>query len=191
MKKERKTIWIACVILLTVLFISQTLAFFSTSVDTENIITFGNLKLKINETTLNAQGEEVAFSPEEKGNISKNNRQSRIVRIENTGRQPVFVRVNLSVAGTKQDGSEIENADALAEYILNENDWIYQDGWYYYREILEPGSETKELLTEVIFNIDGISSRYPGGEFDLDISAQGVQSKNNEGDVLSATGWPQ
>lgn len=192
MKKERKHIWIAGAILLTVLAISWTLAFFTTNVDTENKIRFGRLDLKIHETTLDGAGEEVAYSPEEHpANISKNSRQSRIVRVENTGSQPMYVRVNLGISGEDRDGKKIEYADALAKYTLNREDWLYQDGWYYYRDVLEPGSKTKELMTEVIFDIEKIGSRYPGGKFDLDISAQGVQSKNNETDVLAVKGWPE
>lgn len=191
MKKERKNIWIAGAVMLTALAVSQTLAFFTTSVDTENIIQFGDLGIRINETTLDAQGEEVAYSPGESANISRNSRQSRIVRVENTGGQPTYVRVDLGIKGTDKDGNEIKNADALAGYTLNDEDWLYQDGWYYYREALEPGSETEELLTEVIFDIDEISSLYPGGNFDLNVSAQGVQSRNNEDNVLAARGWPE
>ena len=103
----------------------------------------------------------------------------------------MYVRVDLGIKGTDKDGNEIKNADALAGYTLNDEDWLYQDGWYYYREALEPGSETEELLTEVIFDIDEISSLYPGGNFDLNVSAQGVQSRNNEDNVLAARGWPE
>lgn len=192
MKKERKLIWIACATLLAVLGLSQTLAFFTTNVDSENLITFGNLDLKINETTLDNQGEEVAYSPDEKVNLSRNSHLSRIIRLENTGSQPMYVRVDLSITGQDKDGGEIKNADALAEYTLNEDDWVYKDGWYYYKDILEPGSESKELMTEIIFDINEISSLYPGGDFDLDVSAQGVQSKNNENEnVLLVTGWPE
>lgn len=192
MKKERKLIWIACATLLAVLGLSQTLAFFTTNVDTENLITFGKLDLKINETTLDKQGEEVAYSPDEKVNLSRNSYLSRIIRLENTGSQPMYVRVDLSITGQDKDGGEIKNADALAEYTLNEDDWVYKDGWYYYKDILEPGSESKELMTEIIFDINEISSLYPGGDFDLDVSAQGVQSKNNENEnVLLVTGWPE
>lgn len=193
MSTRKRNIWIACALLFTVIAISQSLAFLTTNVDTENKITFGNLDLKIRETTLNENGEEIAYSPDETENISKKSTQSRIVRVENTGRQPMYVRVALDLTGTDSDGGKInDDVDALAQYNLNEEDWIYQNGWYYYKDILEPGSKTEELMTEVVFDINTMSSRYPGGVFDLDIKGQGVQSKNNEAeDVLAVKGWPE
>ena len=103
----------------------------------------------------------------------------------------MFVRVSLDMEGTDRNGEMIDNADALAGYTWNQTDWTYSDGWYYYKRVLEPGSETKELMTEVMFDIDRISAEYPGGNFKLDISAQGVQSKNNEDEALKAVGWPR
>ena len=191
MKKERKNIFIACAMVFLALAISQSLAFHTVNVDTESIVTFGNLGLKIHETMLDENNREIPYSPEYSTPLTRDGSQSRIVRVENTGRQPMFVRVSLDMEGTDKNGETIDNADALAGYAWNQTDWTYSDGWYYYKRVLEPGSETKELMTEVMFDIDRISAEYPGGNFKLDISAQGVQSKNNEDEALKAVGWPR
>lgn len=191
MAKSRRNTIIACIILLAVFAIARSLAFTTASVDTKSFVTFGNLALKINETMLGEDGEEIPYTPENDVPLARKSNVSRIVRVENTGRQPMFVRVALDMQGTDQDGGEIENANALAEYALNEEDWTYRDGWYYYNAILVPGSETTELMTEVMFDINKITTDYPDGTLDLDILAQGVQSKNNEDNALDARGWPQ
>lgn len=189
-KTGRNTI-IACIILLAVLAIARSLAFTTASVDTESIVTFGNLALEINETMLGEDGKEIPYTPDNDVPLARQSKVSRIVRVENTGRQPMFVRVALDMQVTDKDSGETADANALAEYALNEEDWTYDDGWYYYDAILEPGSETKELMTEVMFYINEIATDYPGGSLDLDIQAQGVQSKNNGEKALTAQGWPQ
>lgn len=191
MAKNKRNVIIACMILLAVFAVTRSLAFRTVSVDTESIITFGNLALEIRETTLDEHGDEIPYVPEDDAALAKKSNASRIVRVENTGRQPMFVRVALEMRGKDRDGGEIKEADALAEYALNEKDWTYDDGWYYYNALLEPGRETTELMTEVMFDIDRITQRYPGGNFDLDIRAQGVQSRNNGDNALDALGWPR
>lgn len=191
MAKNRRNTIIACIGLLAVFAIARSLTFTTVSVDTESTVTFGNLALQINETMLDEEGEEIPCTLENAVPLARKSDVSRIVRVENTGRQPMFVRVALDMQGEDQEGGEIENANALAEYALNEEDWTYRDGWYYYNALLEPGRETEALMTEVMFDINKITADYPGGNFDLDILAQGVQSRNNADNALDAQGWPQ
>lgn len=62
MKKERKNIFIACAMVFLALAISQSLAFHTVNVDTESIVTFGNLGLKIHETMLDENNREIPYS---------------------------------------------------------------------------------------------------------------------------------
>ncbi len=191
MSNKKKNVIISLIILLCVIGISQTLAYTTSSVETENIITFGNLKLKIVETVLNETGEEIPFSPEEPVDITKKESVSRIVKVENVGQQPMFVRVELNITGTDKDGNTVESAKELADYNINEEYWLYDNGWYYYTGILEPGTQSEELITEVMFDTNQITNNYPGGSFHLEINAQAVQSKNNGTNVIEASGWPE
>ena len=192
MKKRKTTILIAFAAVLAILGITCSLAFYVASTDTRNLITFGNLELKINETELDSQGNEIAFDASKKVKLNKKNQLSRIIRFENIGDEPMYIRACLSLPGVDMNGRPLGELDEVTAYTLNENDWIYKDGWYYYKEVLEPESESEALITGVEFDINQISSRYNGGDFDLDVYVQGVQSKNNEHtDILSVKGWPE
>lgn len=192
MSKKKKTILIAFAAALAILGASCTFAFITASLDTKNSITFGNLDLKINETELDSSGNEVEYNTDEMVKLNSNNQLSRIIRIENIGNEPMYVRASLSLAGVDMNGKPLAGIDEVTAYTLNDNDWIYKDGWYYYKEILEPESESEALITGVEFDINQISSRYNGGDFDLDVHVQGVQSKNNDSvDIFSVQGWPE
>lgn len=192
MRKRKITILIAFAAVLVILGITCSLAFYMVSTDTRNIITFGNLDLKINETELDSAGNEIPFDAEEKVKLNKENKLSRIIRFENICDEPMYVRAYLSLAGVDMNGRSLDGINEVTAYTLNENDWIYKDGWYYYKEILEPKCKSTALITGIEFDINQISSRYNGGDFYLDVYVQGVQSKNNEHeDILSVNGWPE
>lgn len=188
---KKKLIWIAAASVLLLCCAAPTIAFITRQTTTDNIITFGNVRLQLHETMLNEDNQEVAVQEEAKTDITHNNTLSRIVRVENLGEQPIYLRVALSMSGTEEDGTPFQ-ADDFVSYQLNEEDWYYEDGWYYYKTELAPHVTSEELMTQVIFNnISEITEKYPGSEFKLDIDAQGVQSKNNGDDVSQAAGWPE
>lgn len=188
---KKKITWIAAASVLLMCCAAPTIAFLTKQTETDNVITFGNVRLQLHETTLNEDRQEVEFEEETQTDITHTDRLSRIVRVENIGSQPVYLRVALSMSGIEEDGTTFK-ADDYVSYQLNEKDWIYDDGWYYYKTELAPDLTTEELMTEVIFNdINEITEKYPGSEFKLNIDAQGVQSKNNGEDVTKAQGWPE
>ena len=167
-----------------------TTAFFTSQVVTDNILTFGDLKLAIRQTTLGPSGSEVPVSQGSSFNITTQNTVSRILRVENVGSHPMYVRVAIHMEGSTAQGSTFD-ASAMVSYQLNEDAWLYQDGWYYYKQPLAPDETTEELMTQVIFaDISTISQQYPGSRFDMQVDAQAVQSENNAPDALSASGWP-
>lgn len=190
---KKKLTWIAAASVLLMCCAAPTIAFLTKQKETDNIITFGNVRLQLHETTLDQNNQEVAFDENAQADITHNNTLSRIVRVENVGSQPIYLRVALSMSGTSEEGTTFQ-ADDYVSYALNDEDWTYndEDGWYYYNTELAPDITSEELMTEVIFtNINEITSKYPGSEFKLNIDAQGVQSKNNGSDVTKAQGWPE
>ena len=190
----KKRIIPLCIFLAAVLALcltAATTAFLTRQTTADNILTFGSLQLALRQTTLNSHGEEVPVAQDSTFDITSHSAVSRILRVENTGEHPMYFRVALHMAGTTADGKTFDTRD-LVSYQLNEADWVYRDGWYYYKQILTPHETTNALMTQVIFqDINSITQTYPGSQFDLDVDAQAVQSENNTTDVLSATGWPE
>lgn len=182
---NKLNIRIALLLLILLSLVSITTAFFTKSIETNNVITFGSVNIKLHESYIDENGEEVPFDTTKKENINDDYTKERLLRVENVGKHPVYVRLYLSfseVEGEPLEGAQIE---AESDY------WIYENGWFYYTEILEPGIKTKELVTNVSFDIDMITTRHPNNTLTLNAEAQGVQSENNMLNVLEVTGWPE
>lgn len=74
------------------------------------------------------------------------------VNVENTGPTPVAVRVNVtfSTADMKK----------VSELDINTEDWEErEDGYYYYKQVLDVGASTNPLFNKVIFSSDATSAQ--------------------------------
>lgn len=179
---KRKILLIFVVVLLIALASTGT---YSNSVYTQkvtNVITSGSVDFKIHEFT--AAGE--AY-PSEPVVIMPGDVVSKQVMVENTGNSPAFLRVKLT-PGVNDD--KLSAADCI-QMDINHTHWTYQDGYYYYNQILQPGQTTPALLTQVTFVGDKITNAYLGKMFSLDVAVQAVQSENNGAEPLKAQGWPE
>ncbi len=188
--KKKRMIWIALILMLCLGTAVLSAAFIRRQLTAENLISFGSVNLKLHETFINEQGIEEEFDAGTETDITYDAIQNRIFRVENTGKNPIFVRVSFELCGEDGEGNPFEAQDYM-NIELKKNDWVYHDGWYYYQDILEPNTETKELITDIIFNIEEITSNHPGSRYELQIDAQGVQSENNSENALQAAGWPE
>lgn len=188
MKKNENRSLILSLLVCILLTAPLTMAFTTREIETENVVTFGNLKMEILETELTQTGEERVFNPDESTRL-RSDQVSRIVRVKNVCKEPMYVRISLSMEGWDEEGEIIPDAEELAAYEINEEDWVCRDGWYYYKQVLEPQLTSEKLMTEIEFDTDAITSDYPSGEFELKVAAQAVQAKNNAENVLEAKGW--
>ncbi len=148
------------------------------------------MNLKLHETFINEQGMEETFDTSITTDVTYDAVQNRIFRVENTGRHPIYVRLSFLLEGEDSEGESFETKQYINVEAENDN-WEYRDGWYYYKAVLEPDTTTKELITDVIFDINEITANYPGSNYELHVSAQGVQSENNTSSALQAVGWPE
>jgi len=187
---DKKTyIVVILLIIASMCLITTTIAFITRSIIAENIITFGNLKMQLIETTLDENNVEREVVNNEILDITNHSNVSRIVKIKNMGNHEFFARISLGIIGIDENNEEF-NANKLVSYNLNTEDWVYRDGWYYYKKIIKGNETTSNLITEINFDINNITINYPGGKFKFDINAEVVQAENNANDVLDAVGWP-
>lgn len=167
-------------------FLSQgSLAYYSTAGIAENVVTSGEIKLMIRETT--DQG--TAF-PEEGVYIMPGDVVSKEVSIENICRHPFYLRVKI-VYGI--DSKELEAEDCF-KLNINEKYWKESNGWYYYQGIVGVGEITPPVFSHVEIVGSKVDNSYIGKTLTLSVRAQGVQSENhpvkdNRYDLL--TGWPK
>lgn len=161
-----------------------TLAYFTTTVTADNVVTAGDMKLEIHDK--NSKGE--AFTSE--GMIvMPGDKIDEIVTVENTGNHPMYLRVKVT-KGVNDEvlADNVENC--LKIDIANPDEWTFKDGYYYYQDVLKAGEATPPLFENVEIVGMQVDNRYIGKNFNLKISAYAVQSENNGGTVWDAFGWP-
>ena len=166
-------------------FMSQgTLAYYSTVGRATNVVTSGNIRFIIHETT--DQGTEFA---KEGVYIVPGDIVSKRVSIQSDSEHPFYLRVKL-VYGVN---SEELTAEDCFKLNINEEHWELHDGWYYYKNVVEPGQTTPHVFSHVEMVGSKISTSYIGKTLTLTVKAQAVQSENNpieDGKTYTASGWP-
>lgn len=164
-----------------------TMAYFTSESTATNVITTGSVGVEIKETSADKSGEEIPFtSPAE---VMPGGGISKIVRVENTGNQPAFIRVSLTYKALTEEGEATDSPNEFISPDIDEEMWIEKDGFYYYKDIVGPGKETEPLFTEVVFSPQ-MGNEYMNARFILDVKAQGVQSANNGFSSTEAVGFP-
>ena len=205
---QKHTLTLAALSLAALLCICGALAYTVGTAPADNVISFGSVKVRVCEYTLDGQGREVPFESDVRGEYPETKASSdgisRIVRLQNAGAQPEYVRARLSMKAVAPDGF---SSDASNNAVFNVHDdpgaaWVDGgDGWYYYRGStarggqLEPGAATENLMESLRFTGDFHDAAH-GGRYKLEIEAQAVQAKNQNTDdaaldVLDVAGWPE
>lgn len=170
--------------MLVCLLTQPALAFYTTVGTATNVVTSGNITMRIKETT--DQGN--AF-PTEGVYVIPGDIVSKVVTVENICEHPFYLRVKL-VYGI--DSQELPYEDCFKLNINTEN-WTLHDGWYYYTGILQPGEETPYVFSHVEIVGSKVDTSYIGKTLQLTVLAQAVQSENNpikNNDTTTASGWP-
>ncbi len=164
---------------------TSSLAYYQAIGTSTNIVTSGNIELIIHETT--DQGTEF---PKEGVYVVPGDVVSKEVTIENNCDHPFFLRVKM-VNGI--NSNELSSADCF-KLNIDENYWVLHDGWYYYKEIVQPYETTEKVFSHVEIVGSKITTDYIGKTLTLKVKAQAVQSENNpltDGNVYTASGWPK
>ena len=185
-KIKLKITVIALVAMVITMMGQASLAYYSTVGKATNVVTSGNLRLIIHEKT--DQGKEF---PREGVYIVPGDIVSKEVMVENDCEHPFYLRVKI-VYGVNAE--ELSSEDCF-KLNINETDWIlHEDGWYYYKGIVEPNQTTPKIFSHVEMVGSKIDNRYIGKTLTLTVKAQAVQSENNpitDGNTYTASGWPK
>lgn len=151
---------------------------------TENIISSGEISVKLLNKTKN--GDDM---PELITHIVPGDTLDNVVSVKNTCQYDEYIRVSLDkvIYETAEENATLD--DSKATFLLNEEDWTYneRDGYYYYNDVLKAG-ETSEVLYDGIFLSYSMGNEYKLAVMDVEITVEAVQSVNN-GDVFTAEGW--
>lgn len=182
MKVKCRLLLIALAAILVTVLNQPTLAYYTTIGKATNVVTSGDIQLKIHERT--ADGSDF---PQEGVYIIPGDIVSKQVSVENICGHPFYLRVKLVSSSTNQ---EIAADDCLKMDIDTVN-WTYQDGFYYYNQILQPGVTTPTLFTQVEIVGSKVDQSHIGSTLSLTVNAYAVQSENNPAaNPWNASGWP-
>lgn len=167
-------------------FMSQgTLAYYSTVGRATNVVTSGNIRFIIHETT--DQGTE--FS-KDGVYIVPGDIVSKRVSIQSDCEHPFYLRVKV-VYGVN---SEELSAEDCFKLDINEEHWELHDGWYYYKGVVDPDETTPYVFSHVEIVGSKVDNSYIGKTLTLTVDAQAVQSENNpltDDKTYTALGWPK
>ena len=174
----------ALIAIVLTFFVQSTVAYYTTVGVATNVVTSGNIRLKIHETT--DAGTEF---PEEGVYVMPGDVVSKRVTVENDCEHPFYLRVKILYG---IDSQELPSEECF-KLNVNTKDWQLHDGWYYYVGALEPGQTTPYVFSQVEIVGSQVDTSYLGKVLTLTVDAQAVQSENNpitDGKVYTASGWP-
>lgn len=185
MGKIKIKIFVVALMAVLMTFIStSTLAYYTTVGKATNVVTSGNIRFLIHETT--DQGKEF---PREGVYVVPGDVVSKRVSIESDCDHPIYLRVKM-VYGV--DSQELSSEDCF-KLNIDEKHWELHDGWYYYKDIVEPGETTSDVFSHVEIVGSKVDNSYIGKTLTITVNAQAVQSENNlvaDGNAYTASGWP-
>ena len=181
MKQKARLLLIAFAAILLTVLTQPSLAYYTTIGKATNVVTSGDIQLKIHEKT--ADG---ADFPAEGVYIIPGDIVSKQVTVENICTHPFYLRVEL-VGGSD---NETLSAEECLKVDINTKNWTAQDGFYYYNRILQPGETTEVLFTQVEIVGSKVNLSHVGSTLSLTVNAFAVQSENNPADFpWEAAGW--
>lgn len=183
-KNRRKLVVIALVAIVLSLFSYSSMAYYALTGTATNVVTSGGIQFFIHETT-----DQGTPFPEEGVYIVPGDVVSKKVTIESACTHPFYLRVKM-VYGV--DSAELTAEDCF-KLNIDQTNWILHEGWYYYKDIVQPGETTPEVFSHVEIVGDKVDNSYIGKTLTLTVNAQAVQSENNpliDGNIYTASGWP-
>lgn len=139
-----------------------------------------DVSIALEEKAVTSDGRIIAFNDSaDRFNVVPGQSISKIVRVKNTGKKDVNIRVRIDKAiYLADDKTEIPDID-LISLDINREDWTERDGYYYYNVALKPGELTKPIFENAIFDVN-MGNEYQGSSARIDVIAQGTKANSNE-----------
>lgn len=150
--------------------------------EAENIISSGEIKVKLLNQTSDGKS-----MPEVITHIVPGDTLDNIVKVQNTCDYDEYIRMTVDkvIFETAEENAVLDSSKA--HFLFNEDDWTYKDGYYYYNGVLKAG-DTSTALYDGIYLDESINNDYKLAVMTVEITVEAVQSVNN-GDAFTAEGW--
>lgn len=191
---------LAAVICCIALLAAGTSAFFTLEETAYNVITMGNLVMRLHDETdaeiaggqpgddALPEGERVPFPKDGLTGVMPGVTVPKYVYLENTGSEPFYARIRLTCSVVSAQGEPLA-FDPDIRLVLNDEGWTKSGDWYYCDSAVEPDTVTADLLQAVAFS-GALPNSYMDCRVVVEVDAQAVQAKNNGDSAVDAAGWP-
>lgn len=191
MKKLNRNKKIILIIsLLSILIVGGILAYFTDTQTVSNKITTGIVDIEVNEYTLNASNEEVAWS--DKINVTPGEKINKIVKINAASDSTdCYIRAKITLTCEDTTLNASNEMPAISDIQLNiSNDWVLKaDGYYYYKNVVS-ASDTAPVQLFSEFTIPStLDNKWSEQDFDLDVKVDAIQANNFELNINNEKPW--
>lgn len=188
---KKKVLILAILAICAAIIASGTLAYFTDEIQVHNVITSGSVEIQIEEW----QGEVGNPYPDEPISVMPGVTVSKIATIKNLEAE-AYIRAKFEVVFIRPDKSIMELSPETLDNIIfitvNGEDWLRKAGdseWWYYASAVAAGTSTEPFITEVIFDGPNMTNEYQNCTVKVIVSAQAVQTANNDDSAIEADGW--
>lgn len=186
---KKKLFALAVLVIILAGTVTGTLAYYTTKTVAHNVITSGEIDIALVETQKEGNNE-VPYPENPVGGIMPGQEHSKIVRIENVGTNPAWVRMKV-VVEINDRKVDLSDEDSVLALDFNNTEWEKKGNYYYYKKALtsqgSAGSETVPLFTTVRFAGEEMDNDYQNAKIEISVQAEGIQYQNN---TNYATAWP-
>ena len=190
--KKKLITTIFAMIVIVASFVYGTMAYFTDSVtSTNSIIVTGNAKATVLNVTF-AEGSSTPLPAGAEIDVLPGACYEKSVSAQNTGSYPIYVRGKIDCKITlseKNAGREDEIDYSLVISEIDTENWVYYDGYYYYKDAVLCGDTTTSLVDSVSFSTK-MDNMYKSSKVYFDVRIEIVQANNNGTSPLDAVGWP-
>ena len=190
MRMKKRFLAAALLVIMLSLLSHATFAYFTAEETVYNKILMGKIDIRLNDQQ-NVNGQLTSGTS---GDIkvmpaSVVSKVVSVTSLENDA----YIRVKYEIILKDADGKVMdlkpEEIAKLVKLDLDDKNWKYSGGWWYYLDSVGGGDATKPLFTTVTFD-PGMGNEFQESTAVLNLTAQATQKANNGTDALTAAGWP-
>ncbi|WP_052446676.1 TasA family protein [Candidatus Soleaferrea massiliensis] len=175
MSLKKITLIVSAVALVAIIAVGGTLAWFTDSKDVVNTVTYGDVKIDLQEPN---------YDPEDAKNITPGEEITKDPTITNTGVNDAYFRAKLVIGGDLI-GTETTDAEGNKHIITEEDiiaclnigsDWTRVGDYFYFNEVRANGEEAVLFTKVTLPNYwDG---KIAGKTLTIEVKAEAIQSDN-------------
>ena len=185
----KKKVLVLSLVMLLLVAVTGTLAYFTADEQVHNIITTSGVDIALEEW----QDKDMTIPyPTEPVPVMPGSVVDKVVTVKSL-EEDSYIRASYDVIVYDKDLNEMDiTAEQLGKMITIQTgeDWTEkEDGVFYYKEAVGGGGVTTPLFCEVVFDGPGVTNEYQNCRFEIKVYAEAVQAANNGENAFEAAGW--